>query len=55
MDGAGEEAAVWEEDGRMEALVSVTGVPSLTGWTADLLTVLEEANSVYKWRRTVST
>lgn len=55
VDGAGEEAAVWEEDGRMEALVSVTGVPSLTGWTADLLTVLEEANSVYKWRRTVST
>lgn len=48
VEGAGEEAAVWEEDGRMEALVPVTGVPSLAGWTedSDLLMVLEEAASV---------
>ena len=47
VEGAEEEAAVWEEDGGTEALVPVTGVPSVTGWTEDsgLLTVLEEAAS----------
>lgn len=45
VEGAGEEAAVWEEDGRVEALVAVTGVPSFTGWREDsgLLQALEEA------------
>lgn len=45
VEGAGEEATVWAEDGRMEDLVLVTGVPSLTGWREDssLLPSLEEA------------
>lgn len=47
VEGAGEEEAIWEEEGRMEALVPVRGAPSPTGWTDDSgLLMEEEAASV---------
>ncbi len=48
MEEAEKEGAVWDEDGRMEVLVTLTGVPSPAGGTDDsgLLLVLEEAASV---------
>lgn len=48
VEGAEEQEAVWEEEGRTEVLVSVAGIPSVTGWREDsgLLLVLEEAASV---------
>ena len=35
VEGAEEEAAVWEEEGRMEVLVPATGVPSVRGRRED--------------------
>lgn len=53
VEGAGEQEAIWEEDGGLDetAMTPVTGVPapsSATGWMPEL----DEAASVYKWWRT---
>lgn len=48
VEEAEEQEAVWEEEGRTEALGSVAGVPSLAGWREEsgLLLLLVEAASV---------
>lgn len=52
VEGAGEGAAAWEENGTMETLVLETGVPSLAGLTedSDSLAVQLEAALVWRWK-----